>query len=100
MNADTDVGYALGIVKDKGQPMQLVNAFEEAVWTRNGWIAPSARAMLLHLNRVKAFANPAHVVELATGTHSPVCDEELKKEYIPRQEGLDTFCAELVEHVV
>jgi CRISPR system Cascade subunit CasC len=100
MNADTDVGYALGTAKNQGQPMQLVNAFEEAVWTRNGWIAPSAKAMLLHLRRVKAFANPEHIVEVATGTHSPAGDDELRKELIPRQVDLDTFCAELVKHVI
>jgi CRISPR system Cascade subunit CasC len=100
MNAHTDVGYARGIVKDKGQPMQLVNAFEQAVTTRNGWIAPSVKAMLLHFERIKKFAPPTPVLEVATGTYCPPPDDELQNGMIPRHVALETFCKELVEHVI
>ena len=29
MNAHTVPGFVLGLVKDKGQPLQLINAFEK-----------------------------------------------------------------------
>jgi CRISPR system Cascade subunit CasC len=100
MNANTDVDYVLGVVKDKGQPLQLVNAFEEPVWSKRGLVPPSVKAELLRLQRVKSVFNPSHVVELATGTHEPEADDELKENMIPRQVGLDDFCKELVAHVV
>ncbi len=36
MNAHTLPGYVLGLVKEKGQPLQLINAFEKPVSSRNG----------------------------------------------------------------
>jgi CRISPR system Cascade subunit CasC len=99
MNANTDVDYVLGIVKDKGQPLQLVNAFEEALRSKNGLVPPSVKAELVRLHRVKSVFNPSHVLELAAGMHEPKPDDELKKDMIPRQVNLDTFCKEIVAHV-
>ena len=36
MNAYTLPGYVLGIMRDKGHPVQLVNAFEKPVWVKGG----------------------------------------------------------------
>jgi CRISPR system Cascade subunit CasC len=36
MNAYTLPGYVLGIIRDKGHPVQLVNAFEKPVWGKGG----------------------------------------------------------------
>ncbi len=36
MNGYTRPAYVLGIVRDKGHPVQLINAFEEPVWTGAG----------------------------------------------------------------
>jgi CRISPR system Cascade subunit CasC len=36
MNAYTLPGYVIGIVRDKGHPVQLVNAFEKPVWGKGG----------------------------------------------------------------
>ncbi len=99
MNANAGVEYVLGIVKDKGQPLQLVNAFEEAVRSKNGLVPPSVKTELLRLHRVKSVFNPSHVLELATGMHEPKPDDELKKDMLPRQVSLDTFCKEIVAHV-
>ena len=47
MNAHTLPGYVLGLVKDKGQPLQLVNAFEKPVFSKNGLVghpSPSSRS--------------------------------------------------------
>lgn len=100
MNANTDVDYVLGIVKDKGQPLQLVNAFEEARRSKNGLVPPSVKAELLRLHRVKSVFSPSHVLELATGMYEPKLDEELKGDMIPRQVSLDDFCKEIVAHVI
>ena len=36
MNAHTLPGFVLGLVKEIGQPLQLINAFEDPVWTPSG----------------------------------------------------------------
>lgn len=41
MNANTPPVYVLGVVKEKGQPIQLVNAFEKPVWSKNGMVGAS-----------------------------------------------------------
>ncbi len=99
MNANTDVDYVLGIVKERSQPLQLVNAFEEAVRPKNGFVTPSIKAELLRLYRVKSVFNPRHVLELATGMYEPKPDNDLKEDMIPRQVNLDTFCKEIADHV-
>ncbi|MCX6907405.1 MAG: type I-E CRISPR-associated protein Cas7/Cse4/CasC [Verrucomicrobia bacterium] len=99
MNANTDVDYVIGIVKDKGQPLQLVNAFEEARRSKNGLVPPSVKAELLRLDRIKSVFSPNHAVELATGMYEPKPDEELKGDMIPKQVSLDAFCKEIIAHV-
>ena len=99
MNANTDVDYVIGIVKAKGQPLQLVNAFEEARRSKNGLVPPSVKAELLRLHRVKSVFSPSHTVELTTGMYEPKADEELKSDMIPKQVSLDAFCKEIIAHV-
>ena len=48
MNAHTVPGYVLGLVKDKGQPLQLINAFEKPVSSRNGFMDASISALKEH----------------------------------------------------
>ena len=45
MNANTLPGYVLGLVKDKGQPLQLINAFEKPVSSKNGLMDASIAAL-------------------------------------------------------
>jgi len=99
MNAHTRPAYALGIVRLKGQPLQLVNAFERPVRSRNGLIDESVKKALLHNNNLNATFNLKSALELATGFHRPVADEELKTNMIPKHVDLDTFCKEILRHV-
>ncbi len=45
MHAATLPSFALAIVREKGHPVQLVNAFEEPVWTKGGIIAASRQKL-------------------------------------------------------
>ena len=42
MNAHTLPGYVLGLVREKGQPLQLVNAFEKPVSSKSGLMEPQS----------------------------------------------------------
>lgn len=83
MNAATLPAYVLGIVKDKGQPIQLINAFESPIRAQGGITAVSIKAMQGHHASMKTTWGIKPVIEVA----------------IP-DTNLDTFCAELVKHVV
>jgi CRISPR system Cascade subunit CasC len=82
MNAHTLPGYVLGLVKDKGQPLQLVNAFEEPVRPQNGLMQTSIEKLKAHHEELKRIWGIQPVVEVA----------------IP-DKPLDEFCAEIVDHV-
>lgn len=101
MNADTLPGYVLGIAKDKGHPLQLVNAFEDPVRPDHGLLGPSVRNLLLHLHRLKTEFNLAPQEEKAVGFHQVDAGKEgeLKRELIPEQVNLNAFCHEMVKHV-
>jgi CRISPR system Cascade subunit CasC len=105
MNANTVPGYVLGLVKDKGQPLQLVNAFEKPVRTSsgNGFIQPSVREELLHLRKLEDFLSGTASVKLSTGTYQPVADDgekpDLTAEMIPEHVNLATFCERMLAHV-
>jgi len=82
MNANTLPGYVLGIVKDKGQPIQLVNAFEKSVLPKGGLFDVSRDAMLEHYRKLKEIWGLPAVLEIA----------------VP-DVNLDTFCKEILKHV-
>jgi len=82
MNANTLPGYVLGLVKDAGQPLQLVNAFENPVRPRNGIMEASIAALKEHHHRLKETWNIKPVLEVA----------------IP-DKPLDQFCKEILTHV-
>jgi CRISPR system Cascade subunit CasC len=82
MNAATLPSYVLGVVKEKGQPLQLVNAFEQAINAKGG--APeSEKVMKEHYSALKK-----------TWGIATVCEPEMPGK------TLDEFCAELVKHVI
>jgi CRISPR system Cascade subunit CasC len=83
MNANTLPCYVLGLVKGKGQPLQLINAFEEPVTSKKGLAAVSIAALKAHHEQLKITWGIKPMVEVA----------------IP-DIGLDAFCKELVAHVV
>ena len=53
MNANTLPGYVLGIYKSAGQPVQLINAFEEPVRPKAGLLAESIAKLKDHHNELK-----------------------------------------------
>ena len=83
MNANTLPCYVLGLVKDKGQPLQLINAFEKAVASKTGIADTSIALMKAHHEQLKKTWGIKPTVEVA----------------IP-DIGLDAFCKELVAHVI
>lgn len=82
MNANTLPGYVLGLVKDKGQPLQLINAFEKPVFSKDGLMTSSIAALKEHHEQLKKTWGIKPTVEIA----------------IPDM-PLDQFCAEIVSHV-
>jgi CRISPR system Cascade subunit CasC len=83
MNANTLPAYVLGVVKDKGQPIQLINAFEEPVWSKDGLAAKSVEALKAHYEHLKTTWGVATVAEFA----------------IP-DVTLDAFCKGIAAHVI
>ena len=45
MNGNTLPAYVLGIVREKGHPIQLVNAFEKPVWSKEGYLVQSIKQL-------------------------------------------------------
>jgi CRISPR system Cascade subunit CasC len=83
MNANTLPSYVLGLVKGKGQPLQLVNAFEKPVASKNGLMDASIMALREHHKELKKTWGIVPMVEIAIPDNS-----------------LDTFCSEVLRHVV
>lgn len=82
MNAHTLPCYVLGLVKDKGQPLQLVNAFEKPIFSKSGFVDASIAALKEHHEQLKKTWGIQPVVEVA----------------IP-DKSLDDFCKEIIAHV-
>ena len=82
MNAHTFPCFALGVVKERGQPLQLINAFEEPLAGRNGWEKNARAKLLQHHEELKKTWNVATTAEVA----------------IPDSD-LNTFCSTLCDHV-
>jgi CRISPR system Cascade subunit CasC len=82
MNANTLPSYVLGLVKDNGQPLQLINAFEKPVASKNGLMDDSITLLKEHHAQMKK-----------TWGVKPALEK-----VIPDTD-LDTFCKEIVAHV-
>lgn len=83
MNAHTLPGYVLGIVKENGQPLQLVNAFESSVKPKGaGLLQESIDALKAHHEQLKKTWNIQTLKEVA----------------IPAMD-LNTFCQEIIDYV-
>lgn len=83
MNGNTLPVYVLGIVREKGHPIQLVNAFETAVKPAQGYAAKSIELMKSEYAKLKDTWGIEAVFEKA----------------IP-DVGLKVFLDEVVEHVI
>ena len=85
MNANTLPTYVLGVVKDQGQPIQLVNAFEKSVKptkANEGIVAVSINLMKEHHEALKK-----------TWSIDTAC------EVVMPDKPLAVFCQEILEHV-
>ena len=107
MNAGNYPAYVLGILKKKGQPVQLVNAFESPLRASDGFIAPAIRELLMHRRQVSGFIGQPEKTVLATGVSAAKADEkadakgrQLPADAIPEHVDLDTFINRLTAHVV
>jgi CRISPR system Cascade subunit CasC len=82
MNAHTLPSFVLGLVKEKAQPLQLINAFEKPVSSKNGLIDASVAALGEHHEQSKKTWGIQPVLEIA----------------VPDR-PLDEFCSEMLAHV-
>lgn len=53
MNANTLPAYVLGVVREKGHPIQLVNAFETPIRPKQGYISESINALEAEYGKLK-----------------------------------------------
>lgn len=83
MNANTLPGYVLGTYKAGGQPVQLVNAFEEPVRAASGLLAESVKRLKAH-----------HDALMKTWDFS--CDAQIEMPDV----NLSRFSEVLTEHVI
>jgi CRISPR system Cascade subunit CasC len=84
MNANTPPVYVLGVVKEQGQPIQLINAFEEPAKSKDGLVKISIERMKKHYEDLKKTWGIKTAVEVEVA--SP-------------DKSLDEFCKVLVGHV-
>jgi CRISPR system Cascade subunit CasC len=82
MNAHTLPGYVLGLVKNNGQPLQLINAFEKPVYSKNGLMEASIAALTEHHKQMQDTWSIQPTLEVA----------------IPKR-PLDEFCKEILNRV-
>ena len=82
MNAHTLPGYVLGLVKDNGHPLQLVNAFERPISAKNGLMDASIAALREHHAQLKTTWG----IETAADAAIP-------------DKTLNAFCGEILRHV-
>jgi CRISPR system Cascade subunit CasC len=83
MNAHTLPGCVLGIYKSAGQPVQLINAFEEPVRPKSGLLAESIAKLKAHHEALKK-------------TWDITCETEVT---LP-DKTLNEFCDALKQHVI
>lgn len=53
MNAATLPGYVLGTYKEAGSPLQLINAFEKPIWSKDGILEASVTKLKEHHKKLK-----------------------------------------------
>lgn len=82
MNANTPPVFVLGVVKEQGQPIQLVNAFEKPLRSKDGWVELSEAELKKHHEALKRTWSIKTAAEVA----------------IP-DKSIDEFCKVLVAYV-
>ena len=112
MHATTLPGFVLGVVRDQGHPIQLVNAFERPVrpFASKGLMELSVKAMLeerVLINTTWGLGEHEKWTAAIVGSGYPLDKDDGKepKDKVPAQvtgilaKSLDEFLAELVQHV-
>ena len=116
MHATTLPGFVLGVVRDQGHPIQLVNAFERPVrpFASKGLMELSVKAMLEErdlINTTWGLGKHEAWKAAMVGSDYPLDKDDGKgaskepKDKVPAQvtgilaKSLDEFLAELVQHV-
>jgi CRISPR system Cascade subunit CasC len=82
MNANTLPAYVLGVVKNSGQPIQLINAYEKPVSSKNGFTQASIDSLKAHYDQLKK-----------TWDLSPACEVAIP------DLGINAFCEEILKYV-
>jgi CRISPR system Cascade subunit CasC len=82
MNAHTLPGYVFGLVRENGQPIQLINAFERPVSSKNGLMEESITKLKQHHVQLKATWGLRSLLEVT------IPDQSLAK-----------FCEQILNHV-
>jgi CRISPR system Cascade subunit CasC len=82
MNANTLPGYVLGTFKSTGQPVQLINAFEEPVRPKSGLLSESVARLKAHHESLK-------------NTWGITCETEVSMPDV----NLNAFCEALTKNV-
>ncbi len=82
MNANTPPVYVLGVVKEKGQPIQLINAFEQPIRSKDGLVKESIESLKEHHAALKATWG------IETSAEAAIPDKSLAE-----------FCEEMLKHV-
>ncbi len=83
MNAHTLPGYVLGIFKSAGQPVQLINAFEEPIRPKSGLLTESIERLKSHHQALK------QTWDITCNTETAIPDT-----------NLNAFCEALTKHVI
>lgn len=99
MNAHTLPAYVLGVVKEKGQPIQLVNAFEKPVWSKDGLAAKSIAALKAHYKHLKSTWGISTMAELAIAGGTPTPADGGPAEFAIPEVSLEVFCEGIAAHV-
>jgi CRISPR system Cascade subunit CasC len=84
MNGNTLPAYVLGIVREKGHPIQLVNAFEEAIRSNQGYALESVKRMLNEYSDIKTTWGITAIYEKA------VVNNNLKEGLTAAKENIGT----------
>ncbi len=97
MNAHTVPAFVLGTLKDKGQPIQLVNAFESPVRPKKdlGFVKDSIAALETEFKKLKDTWGMAVARECRLGGE-PAEKEKSDENNATKPHTLETFCAELL----
>ena len=72
MNAATLPGYAKIVCRDKGSPLQVINAFEKGISSKDGYLQPSIEALESHWSEKSQFfgINPNLEITIPTKSKS------------------------------